>query len=449
MVIKGPIVLMPSINARLLVIASLIAQLGLAQPAPKILKLQDQAITSEQGSWIYMPLGDEPSVIQVPGKERQWVNSPSEGTRFGFRSARNGFIWDIRRIGTVVEGKTESHSFLYRHPEGQVETAWERVAELETLSGIPHYLIPLDRSGWFLGVGPYTGFFKDGRASYLALFRQQNERVVFEDLVEMPFRDRSHIGELESVNWPQPASSDYKSSNGELRKFKNTIVRPLSLSPDLWLPALLPDHLVLGASKAGVLWFFSLKNGQCQRTIDLGNVDAEELDKLGHLDHFLLAAQPDKGHRLLVVTRQPETLFFARALYTPPGVPKEVREGNHKRFIEIMEEYTRLQWWAIDPMTGSKDRIEDPISYPERTSSFAQQGKLRFLVGPDGRVHANTLGSWKDELNRLGVDRPKSLIQPKFAKSTIGVKEKKEEVKASPTPTSSAKMPLEEKAKSK
>lgn len=428
------------VKANLLLFASLVAQLGLAQPAsqtasqipaPKMSKLQDQAITSEQGAWIYMPLGDDPAVIQVPGEGRQWLNCSSEGKSAGFRSARNGFIWDIRSLSTVVEGKLERHNYLYRHPEGPTGP-WERVAEFDSSAGVPHYFVPLDRSGWFLGVSPFMGFFKEGRASHVALFRQQSERLLFEDLVDMPFGDRSHIGELEEVPWPRPAGSKAPDPKEKPRMFRDTIVRPATLTPDLWVPALLPNYLVLGASKAGVLWFFSLKNGQFQRMVDLGGVPSDELDKLGHLDHFLLSAQPNKDHRLLVVTRQPETLFFARALYTPRGVPKNVWVGNHKRFMEIMEEHPGLQWWAINPETGTKERIEDP-TLPEQAASFTRAGQLRFLVGPDGRVHATTRGSWQDLYDKMGLNSPVSPVQKESPKEPVTPKgEEKEGAKANP-----------------
>lgn len=399
-----------------------LASSAFAQPRPTILKLQDQAFFTQQGAWIYVPLGKDPVVIHTPGKEQRRVNSPIDGMNFGYRSVRNGFIWDIRRVVRILGDKKEDHSYLYRHPEGPSEAAWERVGQIDTQSGIPHYLVPLDRDGLFLGIGIYTGFFKDGRASHVALFRQRDEKIVFEDLVDMPFGDKSHIGELESLNWPQQGQGP----NEEPRKFRKTVVRPSSLTPDLWLPALLPDHLVLGASKAGVLWFFSLKDGQCRRSVNLGQVDPKDLDKLGHLDHFLLAAQPDKDHRLLVVTRESDSLFFAKSLFTPPGVPKEVQQGNRKRFLEIMEGFTKLQWWAIDPETGSKERIEDPSAFPERAFTFRQQGGLRFLVGPEGRVHANTHGSWKDLYDQMGLI-PRAPIQEEADNAP---KVKKEPVKA-------------------
>lgn len=409
----------------------LVTQFGAAQFAPTILKLQDQAIFSQQGSWVYTPLGDEPAVIQLPGMDRVIVASPLEGKRFGFRSIRDGFIWDIRKIDTHEKDKAESRSYLYRYPEWPAGGNWERVAELDMLSGIPHYLVPIDREGWFLGIGPYTGFFKEGRASHVALFRQQNDRIVFEDLVEMPFGERSHIGELELVDFPRlRADLESKDSKGELRKSRRTKVRPVCLTPDLWLPAILPDYLVLGASKPGVLWFFSLKSGQCQRTMDLGNVDAQELDKLGHLDHFLLAAQPDNNHRLLVVTRRPQVISHARSLYSPPGTPVEIQNKNHIRFLEIMEENTEIQWWAINPETWSKERIDDPVSFPEQTVSFAQQGKLRFVVGPDGRVHVNTQGSWQDLYTQKGISAP---VKSDQVKNPTNPKGESNEVDAKPT----------------
>ena len=180
-------------------------------------------------------------------------------------------------------------------------------------------------------------------------------------------------------------------------------IEPPSLRPDLWVPALLPDHLVLGASQAGVLWFLSLKDGQCARVVDLGGADAKDLDRLDLLDHFLLGFAPGPDHRLLAVTRDPDALTFASAFGTPAGAPEDVRKEARRHYAETTEAMNVLQWWSIDPETGQKQRIMQPGHFPERLS-FSQQGQLRFLVGPDGRVHANTVGPWRDVLKGMRLD---------------------------------------------
>ncbi len=389
-----------------------------AQALPPQLKLQDQGLFTKDGSWVYMPLGEDPIVVRPPGKSPYKVPLATEGRNFGYRSVRDGYFWDIRRILAFPDGKREDHSYLYRRLEGAKTAAWERVAEIDMNSGVPNYLVPLDKDGWFLGVGPYTGFFKDGRASHVALFRLKDERLSFEELVDMPFRDRSNIGKIESVSFSKPGVPQTKAADGEPLKFQRCTVEPASLTPDLWVPCLLPDSLVLASSKLGVLWVFSLRNGQCRRVVDLGGLDAKNMDKLGLLDHFLVAAQPDRHNRLIVVTRDPEVLSFAAALATPAGVPKEVKEGNQKRFKEVMEGFRTLRWWSIDPKTGQKEEIDEPASFPARSASYAQTGRLRFLVGPDGKVHANTHMPWDSVLSQLGVDGASLPETPKPLRTT-------------------------------
>ena len=182
------------------------------------------------------------------------------------------------------------------------------------------------------------------------------------------------------------------------------VIQPASLRPDLWVPALLPDHLVLGASKAGVIWFFSLKDGQHQRTVDLGGVDHNELERLDLLDHFLLGMEPNRDHQLIVLTRDPDVLVQAAALAPSAWASTEVRSESEKRFAENVTGKTSLKWLSIDPLSGKKTTMDRPGEFPEDTS-YLQQSQMRFLIGPEGRVHANTLGPWSGTLEKMGLNK--------------------------------------------
>ncbi len=133
------------------------------------------------------------------------------------------------------------------------------------------------------------------------------------------------------------------------------------------------------------------------------------MDKLDHLGDYLLALQPTWDHHLVALTREPETLKFAAALYTSPETPKEVRAEQSKRFQEIMEGFTRLRWWSIDPSRGTVEPIEDHEHFPEHPVPFPRQPGVRFLMGIDERAHVNLYGTWDDELRLTGL---KALTDP-------------------------------------
>lgn len=403
------------INLRLIIIA-IICILSthsiLAQSKPILLMSQDTATFGPNGNWIYIPFGEGSSVIHDREGSTRWIAPSGDGKSFGFRSFRDGNFWDIRKVFSMANGKPISKSILYRHPEYPIPGKWEQVGEIDTQYGIPQLLVPLDRPDYFLGIGLLMGFVKDNKGSHVALYRRKDDHLIFDALINIPYKNRQHIGELEPIILPTPAVASSPEMISNLINVKQVKHNPPSLNLDVWLPVIMPDHLVLGASKAGVLWFFSLSNGECHSTLDLGEVEPGELDKIDLMGHFILGAQADKDGRLVVATRQPEAILAARVLYAPPGSRKELREVNVQRYAEIQKEQTRICWWAYDPKTGSKERIEDPGVFPEQAPSD-RLGAFRFFFDPSGRVKTNiALGTWKEESVRLGINGPTLSSQP-------------------------------------
>lgn len=374
-------------------------------------KMQDQGVFTSDGDWVYFPyaLGSG-YVIETPGTlpltRIQRVKAPEAASLFA--SVRNGFLWGIGRKKLEPGSAKGWVSSLYRFDYVAKEAQWEILGEIDVSHGFPLLLVPLDRTDWFLGVNNTFGFTLENRGSFVALFHRQGERISFEELVDMPFRDKSTI--VETIALPVPNLATTPKNEGEKKSSPSLCVaRPARLSPNLWLPAMLPDALVLASSRAGVLWIFSLENGACKRVVDLGNIPDADMDKLDHLGDHLLSLQPTWDHHLVALTREPETLKFAAALYTSSEMPKEVRREQAKRFQEIMEGFTRLRWWSIDPVRGTVEPIEDREHYAEHPVPFLKQASIRFLMGTDERAHVNFNGTWDDVLRQTGL---KALTDP-------------------------------------
>jgi len=394
---------------------------------PVILKLQDQSVFDGK-TWIFLPLEGDPLVITKEDPGSHDVRLPSEGLRFGYRSFKNGYFWDIRRTVSKEADKETSKSYLYRQPALTNSPAWEKIGEIETVYGLTHYFIPLDKEDAFLGISPFSGYVQDGKASLVAVFRLQKDKLVFNGLVDLPFGVSKSIASIETITYPLPPLRPGESPNREPRKIQKCIISPSGLRPDLWLPALLPNHLAMASSKAGVIWLLSLKNGDMHKVIDLGHLDGADLEKLGHLDHFLLAAVPDAEGRLIVATRSIDVLLFAKSLYTPPGSPKEVGVENKRRFQEIIKEMTNVQWWAIDPETGNKESLNGQGPFPEHIA-FDRQGQLRFLFSPSGKFHLHSPGSWMDLVNNMRLTMPE---HPREVKDGTGASPTKAETQLNP-----------------
>lgn len=371
---------------------------------PVVLKLQDQSIFTEK-AWIFLPLEGDPLVItgEEPGSHD--VRLPTEGLRFGYRSFRNGFFWDIRRAVTREDGKEVSQSILLRQSVNAHSGPWERVGQIDTSCGLTNYLVPLDKEGRFLGISPFFGYVKDGQASLVATFSLRNGKLELQEVIGLPFGTAKNLASVKTTTFPLPPLRPGESPNREPRRLQSCLFSPAALRPDLWLPVLLPDHLALASSRTGVIWLLSLKDGAVHRTVDLGHLEVGDMEKLGHLDHFLLAATPDADNRLIVATRSPDVLLFAKSLHTPPGSPEEVAVENRRRFKEIIKEKTDIHWWALDPETGEKESLDEGGRFPDRVP-FDRQGQLRFLFTPAGKVHLHSPGPWTDLVRGMGLKMP-------------------------------------------
>jgi hypothetical protein len=309
------------------------------------------------------------------------------------------------------EDFSKTHSYLFRAPAGARAGAWEKVGEWDAAHGEPSWVVPLDKEGAFLAVNPYTGYQDKGKGSFVALFEKRGDRIEFADLVDIPYGDKEHICRLAERD---TAPGSRPGGAGASAKPQATVLcqtEPASLFPDLWIPALVGDYLALGASRPGILWFFDLKTGRCKRDVDLGGVAPGDLDKLGHLDCFLLGAQPDREGRLLVLTRSQAILDQAIAHHSPQGTPEDVREANWKRFKETAEGMTGLRWWSVDPENGRKEARDLAADFPTQ-APYARQRHLRFIVGPDGQVRTSLEQTWREVLEGLELGSGPSPAAP-------------------------------------
>lgn len=386
---------------------------------PTILKVQDQSIFTPDSRWIYIPLHSSSIVVSnIISHQLKEIELNAEGNNFGFRSYRNGYFWDIKSLSTLGDETVTPVSILFKTNENSLDKSWERVAKIETTFGIPNYLIPLDEDDLFLALSIYFGFSYEGKGSFIAVFKLKDDELKFQKLVDLPFGDKSTICLLRQESIPTKAAPEESSSTVSRRlEFNRCIVQPASLRPDLWVPTILPNYLALAATKVGVIWFFSLKDGQCAKIVDLGSLDTDQMNKLDLLDHFLLATQPSRDNKLIALTRDPDALKFAELFCPPQGTSIEGKKAARARFQEIAEEMTTVKWWSIDPESGRKERIDQPGEFPDH-AFFLQQTTMRFLVGPDGKIHSNLQGFWQETIEKMGI-KSKELTQSGKSSSNL------------------------------
>ena len=411
----------------------LVAQMPVGYGYPKI---NDSVVWGEEGEWIHIPALHGRSLTLASADGALKTLSPPSGGILNFLSLRNQSAW---MLGGNEGSGLERTYFLYRWDLKSKPGGWERVGEVgqNPSLGPPEILIPLDTPGLYLGLNWVIGFAGKEKASYAALFKESEGHINFEAFVDMPYGSNKDICQSKLLP-PLPIKADRPPTDKVPERYACEARFP-ALIPTYWAPAQFKDHVVLGATQAGVLWVFSLANGQCTKVIDLGGMDGK-LEKLGFLNHFLLAMQPTQAGQLLIATCDPAVLQLAEGFYLPPESSKDAKEEARKAFLHAVEDFRAPVWLSLNPSDSWKvTKTDSPLGLPEHAFDNFNLQRFQFIIDPHGKAISNLNGSsWE------GILDAQALGSPKAKKATTETK-KSGELDAPPT-TSEATSPVAPKA---
>jgi hypothetical protein len=380
-------------------------------------KINDSVVWGEDGEWIHIPAlhGRNPTLVSADGHQNRLPSPP--GGKLNFMSLRNQSVWMVGGD----EGQGQDHVYsLYRWDLALSPGKWEKVGEIGPSQslGPPAMLIPLDAPGRYLGLNWVFGFAGKEKASYAALFRESNGRIQFDTFVDMPFGKNKDICQSKTLP-PLPARvGQYTDTPPERYACE---ARFPALIPTYWAPAQFKDHVVLGATQAGVLWVFSLSNGQCTKVIDLGGMDGK-LEKLGFLHHFLLAMQPTQSGQLLVATCDPAVLHLAEGFYLPPESSQDAKDEARKAFLHAVEDFRAPVWQSLNPSDSWKaTRTDSPLGLPQDAFDNFNLQRFQFIITPHDKVISNLDGSsWEGILDSKTLGPPKTKPAPSDDKQPAG-----------------------------
>ena len=382
--------------------AGLAAQMPVGYGYPKI---NDAVVWGEAGEWIHIPAqhGRNPTLVSTDGLKKVLPAPP--GGILNFMSLRNQSVWMVAGNEGLGQDYIE---FLYRWDLALSPGKWERVGEVGPSQslGPPILLIPLDEPGRYLGLNWMFGFAGKEKASYAALFKENDGHIQFDAFVDMPFGSTKDICQSKLL---PPLSGKTGQSLDKAPERYACEARIPALIPTYWAPPQLKDHVVLGATQAGVLWVFSLANGQCTKVINLGGKDGK-LDKLGFLDHFLLAMQPTQTGEILVATCDPTVLDLAEGFYLPPASSREAKDEAKKAFLHAVEDFRAPVWLSINPSDSWKvTKTDSPLGLPEYAFDNFNLQRFQFIIDPHGRAISNLNGSsWEGILDAQTLGSPKA-----------------------------------------
>ncbi len=349
---------------------------GLQLPTPRF---QEQIVYLDGGgdNRVFLPLGKKLIASIRNHYVNAWIEGPSvKGTVLNPCVAQ-GFIW-CSAIDGLNDNVPNPRVTFYRYYIESQAFGWELVAEVDITHGIPSMLVPLGGEGnRFLGISNGLGFFGDDAkdASFIALFRQRGGRMEFDSCVELTLDGTEPA--FRKVEIRRETKEGTPSSNSQDKKtFTYCEATPRTLCPTLWYPSISANYLALAAQEAGVIWILDLKNGSVKYTLNLFTLLRADLDRVKPLKQIILGTAFAPDGQLILATREPElverTLRSSssddsdKSMEQPRSSPdseearREKEEEENKIFQSFVEQSKKIQWWSVNPETGTKDRLDSP-----------------------------------------------------------------------------------------
>lgn len=364
--------------------------IGAAAQAPSRPKISDAVAWAPQG-WLLLPFqpGVRP-VLEDASHARRSLAPPPGQVESNQWTVRNGALY---QVGVSA---TEDRVDLFRLDLGAKPGAWERLGRFDTLDhGLPPVqAYPLDESNRYLGLS-WMGGFTDGRkASFAAIFRDSGGRMVFDGLVDMPFGERGSMG-------------TFVPDGADPSKGGSCAASHPALEPTLAAPVATDRYAFLAATRAGVLWAFDLRNGHCAKTVNLGGLDEKSLPSALLVDHFILAAEPDRNGDLIVATRDPEAMAVAEVFQPNPALGKEAVAKSMSDFAEAAKSFAGIRWWVVDGKT-LEARLAAGDRFPQiKGLDYRHISRFKFLIDADGQIRTSLDGHWNEFMQRMASPPPR------------------------------------------
>jgi len=288
--------------------------------------------------------------------------------------------------------------------------SWEKVGTFKDGHSLPALIVPLKMEGRLLGVSSSQGFQEPGaeRGSYVGVFCKRDGKLILEACLELPFDDLPSIVKGQWINRTHVGTGG-EAAGREAQEKPGRVwtgyADPPLLMPNLVLPSLSEDFLVLGAASSGVLWILDLENGKLCRTISLYGLSRKDLPKIAPLKHVILGTGFTPDGDLIVASKHPDLIRLAIGLdMDKPDSPDQ--ESKRNQLESFMSEIKDICWWRIDPKNGTQERIYSPVEFPEQMPIAARQTVFRFLVDPFGHVKSNAFMSWSKVMEAFLATSP-------------------------------------------
>lgn len=360
----------------------IVSENSIVPDVPRI-KLFDYVEWLENGAYCLFHADPRDKITLVYGGMVKQMATPYEfNTAY---TTGNDKIWIIKDKGTgnAVERILLSHSASLAIED------WKRegviVDDLENPHGLPQMLVPLEKVDYFLGVDLFSGFSKDGVASFIAIFKRGPDDVItIDSCVKMPF------GELDSIGKPFPQS---------LGKKNTAYCQPIHslLRPNFPEIIHAGKCIFLTDSRAGILWAIDDRNGSVRKVFNLADIDLSEVDKLSFIGHWILGLQPTIDGDLIVATQEKHLLSCAASYYPVNNSDEACFQAKKEEFDAFVKDFREVTWFRIHSEDlGISSDSEGPTAWMFDNAAL---GKFKFIVTTDGRIITNYNRDWNSALS--------------------------------------------------
>ncbi|MBK8726235.1 MAG: hypothetical protein IPL96_09285 [Holophagaceae bacterium] len=284
-----------------------------------------------------------------------------------------GHFWSSRAgKATFPDGSEARQSTLFKLIDGR----WERQVDFRYRHGLIWEILPLG-NGKYLGISGQPNF-QDGSGKQFpfAVLRADAKG----NLEVASTQDAGLAGPYFQKS-PAHPNSETPYGSLELDFLSPTVIRT-------------EGFITVLSPRTGWFWVFSDMNGQLKRQGQIyASVGEELLKKSRDLAHVCLGAQPRPDGRILIATRSEDAVQQAARAFQK-FLPKTDSDsafisnyGSIKDLWDLnLQSFPRVEWWKLDPATGSIEPEAAPQRFPSLVRSVKELKAFRWRFNSDGNL---------------------------------------------------------------
>jgi hypothetical protein len=249
---------------------------------------------------------------------------------------------------------------------------------------------PIDSNFYLMSA--YAGFRLGDKSSPVAIGkRNDGGRIEIVELIELPIAGPYLQKESKTEKPEKSDALGFRSLTPKYTRYffnlgKSGIVRSSS-------------GLVMASFETGFIWNIrsSASGSPSIKRSSLFRIQKEDLEAGKKFEYGILGMQPSPSGSVLIATRSQDAVWKSRSKYaTEPVMSKgtEAEKGKLEAdqlaaFNGSIKEYPEIEWWSLEPETGTVRPEQAPINVPDRFTDYESFKKFRFRFKPDGNLLVN------------------------------------------------------------